>query len=180
VAAPTNAVGQYFYVRVQPNRYRALQYECAGVCIDECAAACGDNLWCTFDKPRNNPALSIAKIAFAELFEYFGNGKSRGTFNFIVSIGKRHIQPRSQALSNAAFTHAHHPDKNDRPVNYRVSYCSVVADFLFIVSGHCDTAYISAIPNPKVICHLFGKLWESSILHNGSTAADVKTGFCAF
>jgi len=180
VAAPTNAVGQYFYVRVQPNRYRSFQYECAGVRIDERAAACGDNLWRALDKPRNNPPLAIAKIAFAELFEYFGNGKSSGTFNFIVSISKGHIQPRSEALSNAAFTHAHHPDKNHRPVYDRVSYCSVVADFLVIVSGHCDTAYISAIPNPKVICHSSGKLWKSSILHNGPSVADIKTGFCAF
>jgi hypothetical protein len=51
---------------------------------------------------------------------------------------------------------------------------------LFIVSGHCDTAYISAIPNPKVICHLSGKLWKSIILHKAPRAADVKTGFLRF
>ena len=102
--------------RVKPDGDRALVQQLARSRVDVGAAARRDDSDLAFDKPRDEPPFSIAKIMLAIALEDLGGREPGGVLDRRVAVDERQAEPPREAAADRRLSYAHQPHQHDRPV----------------------------------------------------------------
>jgi len=113
---PAGTLGEDVDRGIEPDGYRPLVEELSGSGIDICAATSRDNPDLPVDQPRDDAALAVAEIVFAEPLEDLPGGKAGSVLDRLVAIDEREAEPARKPAADGRFPGSHQADENNRPV----------------------------------------------------------------